>query len=76
MSKRKSKTVATGKGKSGCASVNGSTAAVMHIGAWNAEDVFNRGERCRILLVACGYMTVGEAMKVRARIDADYAKLR
>ena len=54
----------------------GSTAAVLHIGAWQAEDVFNRAERCRILLVCFGYMTVREAMKVRARMEADYAKLR
>lgn len=54
----------------------GSTAAVMHIGTWKEEDIFNRAERCRILMVAAGYMTVGEAMKVRTRIDADYAKLR
>jgi len=62
------------KGKSRLAPVSGSAAHVMSIGAWEAEDIWNRGERCRVTMVALGFLTVAEAMRVRERIDADYAK--
>ena len=72
--KNKKRNGTTPNGSPALASVSGSAAPVLSIGAWEAEDIWNRGERCRVTMVALGFLTVAEAMRVRERIDADYAK--
>lgn len=64
MSKRKSATVATGKGKSGCASVNGSTAS------WRKDFV-----KCRCLHKGCPRTSLLERKYLESYVPKQTAEI-
>lgn len=62
-----------GKAKPGSLHPAGSAArAVLHVGAWPAENVWERAERARVWLAICGFITFGHAERIRDKIAADF----
>lgn len=44
----------------------------LHVGAWPAENIWERAERARVWLCICGFISIAQAEKIRDKIAADF----